>query len=283
MKVKIFLILFSISSILECLTGILRGYASFQISSLIGFILYLLLTLYFLNKYHEKLNSFLIFSAILLGLCLIQLPLRILSFKSTLVSLPDFIFHLSGVLFGLLLFKVRPVYSLSITGIWLVILLYMCFNGYNIWLHKLNFGTFTGIVQETAPNFTIPLSEGKYLSNNSIKEKLIVFDFWHTACGVCFTKFPTLQSKFDKYKNTKGVEFYAVDIHLKRDSVNQASSMIKNLKYTFPVLVINDSSAKAFNVQCVPTTLIIQNGKNIIYRGDIEGIDKTIENFKNGH
>ncbi len=281
MKVKIFLILFSISFILECLTGILRGYASFQISSLSGFLLFLFLTLYSLRRYQNKISYFWIFCAVLLGLCIVQLPMRILSFENTLVSLPDFIFHISGILLGLLLFKARPGYSFLITGIWLMIFLFMFFRGYDIWLHKLNFGTFTGFVQEPAPYFTIPVNDDQNLSNNSTRDKLIVLDFWHTGCGVCFEKFPVLQSKFDKYKNVKNIEFYAVDIHIKRDSINQAKNMIKRLKYTFPVLVINDSSAKAFNVHCVPATLIIRNGKEIIYRGDIDGIDKIIENFTN--
>ena len=126
--------------------------------------------------------------------------------------------------------------------------------------------------------------KGNNFTNTELKNKIVIFDFWTTSCGVCFRKFPILQEEFVKYKNTPGIEFYAVNIPLKRDSIGAAKRIISEYPYTFPVLYAkSDSLAKLFKVFAYPTVIIILNGEEIIFRGNIEGIDEIIEKNKNGH
>ena len=281
MKVKPFLLVVALSFLVECLTGILRGYASFMVSSLVGYILYFFLTIYLIKKIQSVTHDVLILLALFLGLSIIEIPIRVLSWESTMVSLPDAIMHYSGIIIGYVFLKTKPNIGRGITIIGLVSVLFMFFSGYDLWLNKLNYGTFTGIVCENAPEFNLNC-ENLSLNNASLKNRMVVLDFWHTACGVCFQKFPEFQKRYDKYKNVKGLEFYAVNIHIKRDTLNQAINTIRKLKYTFPVIIVDDDSLlKKFKVTGVPVTIIINNGSHILYRGDVEGIDKIIEEFKN--
>lgn len=113
---------------------------------------------------------------------------------------------------------------------------------------------------------------------------MVIFDFWHTACGVCFTKFPVLQKKYGKYKNIEGIDFCTVNIHIKRDTLNQAVNILRRLQYSFPVMVVDDDTLlKKFKVSGVPITIIIKNGMYMVYRVDIEVVDILIEKFKHGN
>ena len=200
-----------------------------------------------------------------------------------MVSLPDFILHLLGIVTGYIFIKTKTFIGVGVALIGLAVTIYMLFSGYDLWLNKISYGNFTGNVLEKVPEFKI--SDNTYcLTNESIKNKLIVLDFWHTACGVCFKKFPVLQEKYDKYKTNEKIEFYAVNIHLTRDTLNQALNTLKRLHYTFPVIVIDDDTlVKKFQVSGVPVTIIIRNGLSIVYRGDIDRIDDIIEKYINGH
>lgn len=45
------------------------------------------------------------------------------------------------------------------------------------------------------------------------------------------------------------------------------------------VFFANDSQIQDhFGVRVYPTTLIIKDGTNVIYQGDIEGVEKVLEN-----
>ncbi len=113
---------------------------------------------------------------------------------------------------------------------------------------------------------------------------MVIFDFWHTAGGVCFREFPVLQKKYGKYKNIEEIEFCAVNIHIKRDTLNQAVNTLRRLQYTFPVMVVDDDTLlKKFKVSSVPVTIIIKNGMYMVYKSDIEGVDNLIEKFKHGN
>lgn len=276
MKIKLFLLIALLSLILVFLTAPLRSYVNFQTSSLVGYILFFALTLFCINKYREKIPEYLILLALLLGLFILELPLRFSNFEQTLVSLPDFIIHFLGVVVGYIFMKTKRLIGITITFLVLTGVIYMFFSGYGLWLNKLNYGSYTGQVFETVPQFEISLDSNKIMTNETIKNKVVVLDFWNTACGVCFKKFPVLQMKFEKYNSIEGIKMYAVDIKIKRDTLNQAINTIRRLKYTFPVLVVDDDISKKFNIHCVPTTIIMYDNR-IVYRGDIDEIDKVLD------
>ncbi len=247
-------------------------------SSLVGFIAYFLLTNYFIYRFKSKFKDFWIVLAILSGLCILQIPNRIIDFQPTLGTLPDFLIHCLGILIGFIYYKSNKLIGVAVTALALCFVLYMFFDGYERWIHKLDFGTFYYTVSEEVPGFTLINSNGIDFTNKDLKDKIVIFDFWTTYCGVCFKKFPILQEEFVKYKNTPGIEFYAVNIPWKRDSVGAAKRIISEYPYTFPVLYAkSDSLAKLFKVFAYPTVIIIRNGEEIIFRGNIDGIDDLIE------
>jgi ABC-type glycerol-3-phosphate transport system permease component len=77
---------------------------SFMLCAVVTFILFFLFMNILFRKYSEELKSEYILISALIGCSLLQIPLRIW-LPDTLVSLPDFLFHLLGIIMGYLFYK----------------------------------------------------------------------------------------------------------------------------------------------------------------------------------
>lgn len=278
---RIVLIIFC-SAFIEVLLAPIRSWINFQTSTLLGFLLYFFFTLFCLKRLSTKTSSYLIFFYILLGILLIQLPTRLPKFNTTFISLPDFIIHLLGIIIGFFYFKFSRPIGIILFGFGLFLSIFMFYTGYRKWIHKLDYGSFSGIVEKNVPTFKFLKENGDFFSNENLVGKIVILDFWNTGCGLCYRRFPILQEKHIKYKSNPNVEFYAVNVPLRRDSAGQALKSIRGRHYTFPVLQANnDSIAKAFSFNTYPSVFIIMNGKKIVYYGEIGNVDKVIDKIVN--
>lgn len=111
---------------------------------------------------------------------------------------------------------------------------------------------------------------------NLDKNKIIILDFWSTSCGICFTKFPDLESTYLKYKKNPNVIIYAVNVPLRRDNFDKTTKILNKLGYTFPKIYA--SSAKqvedSLKINTFPHLLILKNGR-IRYNGLFESEKKV--------
>jgi thiol-disulfide isomerase/thioredoxin len=159
----------------------------------------------------------------------------------------------------------------------------MFFQGYDYWLHRIDYGTFTGEVQaRNLPAKFEALDEQKnIITDENFRNKIVLLDFWHTRCGVCFSKFPQVQAAYDKYKNDSSVAIFAVDKPLEEDKPNQAFQTIKEKGYSFHVVVPTDEELpEKFGVKGYPTTFVVNQNSQIVYKGDIEGAVKMVDELK---
>lgn len=112
--------------------------------------------------------------------------------------------------------------------------------------------------------------------------KVIVLEFWNTACKICFEKFPEFEKQYLNYKSNPNILIYSVNVPLKRDSLKNTISLIKRLDYKFPTLfAINQKEIDSYNIYSYPHILIIKNNE-IRFSGRLEFENKIlIYNFKN--
>lgn len=185
--------------------------------------------------------------------------------------LPNLILSLLGIFIGWIMgtFSSQSVKGLCTLIFALFIGLYV-FVGHKYWWRYLSDGTWTGTVAQELPNdWFFRLVDGQVITPDSLRNKIVVLDFWNTGCAACFAAFPVLDSSFKKYQSK--VRFYAVNIPLDRDTQNQAFCIIKNRGYTFPVGRGNDIVASAFNVTAFPTSFLVYNGK-LVFRGSLDDV-----------
>jgi peroxiredoxin len=133
-----------------------------------------------------------------------------------------------------------------------------------------------------APEINLPNVSGTNVSLQSLRGKVVILDFWASWCGPCIKTNRELVKIYKKYK-AKGVEIYSVSIDANTEKWKDA---IKKQNLTW--LQVNDPgnwnspTARAWNIEAIPATYIIDKNGVIQYI-DVEGkalksaIDKLLK------
>jgi thiol-disulfide isomerase/thioredoxin len=197
----------------------------------------------------------------------------------TLISLPDFLFHLLGIVMGYLFYKSTKVFRTIIVLLSLSCCLFIYFKGYEMWHHKLNFGTFTGKPEQTVvSDFQFADEKGQLFSINDFAGKYTIVDCWFTGCGICFRDFPKVQALYAQYKDHPSVSILSMNSRLKHESDSVASAIIREKGYSFPVyrLDMENPVLHQIGVYKYPTVLIFDKESRLVFRGSIENASKQV-------
>jgi thiol-disulfide isomerase/thioredoxin len=123
-----------------------------------------------------------------------------------------------------------------------------------------------GLVGEPMP-FTVVTLDGKKVTNESLKGKVVLVDFWATWCQPCIQEIPSLTETYQKY-HEKGFEIVSVSVD---DELEALNSFLENR--TLPWIVASDvmtieadlpSPAQKYGINSIPAMILIgQDGKVI--------------------
>lgn len=109
--------------------------------------------------------------------------------------------------------------------------------------------------------------------------KVVVLDFWNSACSICFKKFPDYNDLYHHYEDNTEVEIFAVNLKLKKRDFEDIVETTEKLNYDFPFLFTNDSSSailyKSLNISGVPTLVILDKNGQVSYSG-VLNTDKRV-------
>ncbi|MGE5320612.1 MAG: peroxiredoxin family protein [Hyphomicrobiaceae bacterium] len=122
-----------------------------------------------------------------------------------------------------------------------------------------------------APAATFTTLEGKTISLEELRGKIVLVNFWATSCPGCVKEMPDLIETYNQYK---GRGFEIVAVAMSYDPPNYVANFAKTRQLPFPVaLDVNGEHARAFgNVQLTPTSFIIGKDGRIIQEklGDLD-------------
>ncbi len=282
-KIKPYFLIAIYAFVIEILTFPLRGgYCGMDVCALVTFLLYFVFMNLILKRY-ALLKSRYILYASLIGCSILRFPIHIFDFESAAVSLPDFLFHLFGILMGYLFYKFTQIYKIVILTLSVSACLFLYVKGYDMWLHKLNFGTFTGRIDDIQQlDLVFQTNAGDTISLSDFKGKYVLIDCWYTSCSVCYKKMPAVQNVYDKYKANDQIVVGSMHSYMKEEKNENyltGSEILKERHYTFPcwAIDIENPALKDLGVDGYPTVLIFDRQSNLIFRGSIENAEKLIE------
>jgi peroxiredoxin len=115
----------------------------------------------------------------------------------------------------------------------------------------------------SAPASTFTTLEGKTLSLEELRGKVVLVNFWATSCPGCIKEMPGMIETYRQYKD-RGFEIVAVAMSY--DPPNYVANFVQTRQLPFPVaLDVNGAHARAFgNVQLTPTSFIIGKDGRIL-------------------
>ncbi len=125
------------------------------------------------------------------------------------------------------------------------------------------------MLDKPAYNFSMKTPEGKTVTLENLKGKVVVLDFWATWCAPCKALFPKMQKLMTQYKDQKDVVF--LYIHTLENSTNptaEASKYLRDKKFDFKLLMDlknaetqKNPAAQGYGVSAIPAKFVIdQNG-----------------------
>jgi len=119
-----------------------------------------------------------------------------------------------------------------------------------------------GDLSGPAPAFELPvlkttdISQKESIALSDLRGKVVLIDFWATYCGPCKRQMPVLQRL---HRTMDPSRFSLVSVNLDKAG-NKESIIAKYIKkggYTFPVVLDDGTTRKAYKVRNIPTMVLV--------------------------
>jgi thiol-disulfide isomerase/thioredoxin/Tfp pilus assembly protein PilF len=128
---------------------------------------------------------------------------------------------------------------------------------------------------QAAPAFNLRAMDGRKVSLESLKGKVVVINFWGIWCGWCVQEMPDLQKLHEKYVNDPDVAVITID---NDDNPDDVPPWMKTKGYTFPVLFDDGYVSKSAGITAFPTTWFLdKDGRKAYVK--VGWSEKLLEEF----
>ena len=118
----------------------------------------------------------------------------------------------------------------------------------------------------SSPNFKYKNMQGKVVSLNDLKGKLVYIDVWATWCGPCKAQIPYLKQLEELYRN-KAVEFVSISIDQPKDEEKWKKMVVEKELKGIQLMADNawkSSLVKDYVIQGIPRFILLDEKGNII-------------------
>lgn len=102
---------------------------------------------------------------------------------------------------------------------------------------------------------------GKTVTMDSLKGKVIFMNIWATWCPPCIAEMPNIQSLYEKVDADK-IAFVMLSVD--EGSINKVKNFINKKGFTFPVYMPASQIPQEFSSSAIPTTFVISPAGEIV-------------------
>lgn len=118
--------------------------------------------------------------------------------------------------------------------------------------------------------FSMTSTKGETLTNESLKGKVVVLDFWATWCGPCKMASPTMEKLNKKYAKD-GLMVIGANTSEQSNADGAAAAYAKEHGYTYTFTKKNDALGEKLGISGIPCFIFIDKKGNV--RDVAEGFD----------
>ncbi len=107
----------------------------------------------------------------------------------------------------------------------------------------------------TSPQYRYVTLDGNEISNESLRGKVVLVNFWATWCTPCRVEMPLLEQMAARHKDAG---FVIVGLAVDRVSTEQVRAFVKDRGVTYPIAHVDGSAERTFGgVRGYPTSFLI--------------------------
>jgi peroxiredoxin len=114
-----------------------------------------------------------------------------------------------------------------------------------------------------APPFRLINASGSAVRLSDYRGKVVLLDFWATGCGGCRVEIPWYMD-FERAYKDKGLTVVGVSMDVWYENLrdaqegwNRVRPFVQTQKVNYPILMGDDQVTKAYNIQALPATYLI--------------------------
>jgi thiol-disulfide isomerase/thioredoxin len=119
----------------------------------------------------------------------------------------------------------------------------------------------TRAVRRPLPDFTLTDIAGKKWTAADLRGKAVLLNFWATWCGPCRSELPHVQELYERSKDRRDVVVVTVSVD---ENPGLIEPMVKEEKYTFPVLVAGAGSFTNWAPNGIPQSYVVDPNGTIV-------------------
>lgn len=117
------------------------------------------------------------------------------------------------------------------------------------------------------PAFSMKTIDGKKITDQTLRGKVVVLDFWASWCGPCKEASPVMDMLQKKYAANK-VQIIGVNCLEEKPGSSFAKKYQAQHKYSFTFTFDNDPITKKWDIAGVPTFVVIDRKGKVAYTAD---------------
>ncbi|GAB3922783.1 redoxin family protein [Mucilaginibacter myungsuensis] len=109
--------------------------------------------------------------------------------------------------------------------------------------------------------------QGKPVTADQLKGKIVIMDFWATWCVPCMEELPYLQKVYDQYKNNPKVMFMVINSGARNTIVDAQKWGAEHKQYSFPLYFNNDPNiGEKVGFTLIPTIAVLDADGKMQFR-----------------
>jgi len=132
------------------------------------------------------------------------------------------------------------------------------------------------------PAVTLKTIDGQSVRMDTVSNngKPFIIDFFATWCKPCQRELDAIAEVYDEWKEETGVKIITVSID-QAQNVHKVKPLVSNHGWEYEVLLdTNEELKRAFGVQMIPFTMIVDGNGQIVYKhtGYTDGVEEELIN-----